>query len=476
MDANVRKDEFVKLSLRERISYGFGDFAQNLVFGTVGGYLLFYMTNIDGISAASGALIFMIVRSINVVWDPYVGAAVDKNNPRAGKYRPYLVYFGIPLTILSAMLFFPTANFTANGKFIYALISYLATALIYSFVNVPYGSINASLTRDGESIAELTSTRMILANTANLLVYTFFPMFVQLSVGGPMTDTGFFGLKMPLGDYGKPSAQGDWFLVYGIYMVLGFAALMLSYFGTHERVLPDENQKVAKITDLFIELKSNKALQLLGGFFLVAFTFMFFGNTVWPYFMQSSIGHQEWMTSIGLIGSIPGIFLVALWPRLRGVLGKKNFFLAFLGIFILGQLVLWFWSHGHQDQIMYGYIGRFLQQWGLTSATGFMWSLVPEIVTYSEYVSGKRAAGIINAIMGLCFKVGLALGGIIPALILSAYGFKDSEHVGTNGLTGIEVSFIWIPIVLAIVAALLIVLYPLDDDDVTAMNRELSEN
>ncbi|MDR3190820.1 MAG: MFS transporter [Lactobacillaceae bacterium] len=476
MDANVQKDEFVKLSLRERLSYGFGDFAQNLVFGTVGGYLLFYMTNIDGISAASGALIFMIVRSINVVWDPYVGAAVDKNNPRAGKYRPYLVYFGVPLVILAAMLFFPTASFSQNGKFIYALISYLATALIYSFVNIPYGSINASLTRDGESIAQLTSTRMMLANTANLLVYTFFPMFIQLAVGGPMKDTGFFGLKLPLGDYGQPGAQSKWFLVYGIYMLIGFGALLLSYFGTRERVLPDENQETVKVSDILVELKSNKALQILSGFFLVAFTFMFFGNTVWPYFMQTSIGHQEWMTSIGLIGSIPGIFLVVLWPRLRGIFGKKGFFVAFLALFIVGQLILWLWSHGNQDNIWFGYIGRFLQQWGLTSATGFMWSLVPEIVTYSEYAGGKRAAGIINAVMGLAFKVGLALGGIVPALLLSHYGFKDASHIGAHGLWAIELSFIWVPIALSIVAGLIMVIYPLKDQDVTDMNKELSSN
>ena len=70
MDANVKNDEFAKLTTRERIAYGGGDFAQNLVFGTVGGFLLFFLTTVNGISAAAGATIFLVVRWINVVWDP----------------------------------------------------------------------------------------------------------------------------------------------------------------------------------------------------------------------------------------------------------------------------------------------------------------------------------------------------------------------------------------------------------------------
>ena len=110
MDANtqsVKKDEFAKLTLMDRIAYGLGNFAQNLVFGTVGGFLLFFLTTVNGISAAAGATIFLVVRWINVVWDPWVGATVDKSQPKGGKYLPYLRNFGIPLVILAACFFLP---------------------------------------------------------------------------------------------------------------------------------------------------------------------------------------------------------------------------------------------------------------------------------------------------------------------------------------------------------------------------------
>ena len=77
---NKQVDEFAKLSWGERIAYGAGDLAQNLIFGTIGSMLLFYLTTVFGISAAVGATIFLIVRWVNVFWDPWVGTVVDKSH------------------------------------------------------------------------------------------------------------------------------------------------------------------------------------------------------------------------------------------------------------------------------------------------------------------------------------------------------------------------------------------------------------
>ena len=475
MDANVKNDEFAKLSLMDRVAYGLGDFAQNLVFGTVGGFLLFYLSTVNGISAATGATIFLIVRLVNVVWDPWVGATVDRRNPKGGKYLPYIRNFGIPLVILAAMLFLPFGQWFPAIKLPFAFLSYLATAMIYSFVNIPYGALNASLTRDNEEIAKLTTVRMTLANVANLMVYTLFPLFVQLatSVGRESKDIGMFGIHLNLGNYASPQSAGAWFKVYAVYMVIGFIALMITYSKTKERVLPEKNQEQVKYSDLFAEFKRNKPLQILGLFFLVGFTFNFFGSTAWPFFLQYNIGHSEWNGSISLIGSIPGIFLVALWPLIRSKVGKKGFFYLFLAMFSAGSLVLWIWTKT-PDTIALGYVGRFLQQWGLTSATGFMWSLVPEVVSYGEYTSKKRVAGIINAIMGLFFKLGLALGGIIPGYINAATGFDGAKKVqSATALMGVQWSMVWLPIIMAIVAGIIIAKYPLTDDKVAEMNHEI---
>lgn len=358
-------DEFAKLSWRERISYGAGDLAQNLIFGTIDSMLLFYLTTVYGISAAAGATIFLVVRWVNVFWDPWVGAVIDRHTFKSGKYRPYLLYAGIPLTIFSACLFLPIDSI--RGSVPYAFIAYLLTALTYSIVNIPYGALNASLTRDNDEVSTLTTVRMTEANIGNLLVYTFLPLFVQLASPDKVSkDIGFFGIHLNLGDYTSPHAGGAYFTVMAIYMIIGFIMLMFTYKGIKERVLPtQEETDNVKYSDLFAELKRNKPLLVLGMFFLIAFTFMFFGNTTEAFFFQYNIGHPEWLASINLVGSIPGIFLVFLWPIVRKKIGKKQFFYIFLILFVIGQLVLWAWSlPAFKDSVALGYIRPFLTTMG----------------------------------------------------------------------------------------------------------------
>lgn len=83
-----RHDEYHKLTRGERIGYGMGDFAQNLVFGTIGGFLALHMLTVNTISTATAGFIFLFVRIINVVWDPMVGTYVDNEVHPRGNIAP----------------------------------------------------------------------------------------------------------------------------------------------------------------------------------------------------------------------------------------------------------------------------------------------------------------------------------------------------------------------------------------------------
>ena len=109
-----------------------------------------------------------------MIWDPIVGALIDKNNPKLGKYRAYLVFVGIPLTGFAILCFW-------NGfapSLLYAYITYIAMTLLYTFINVPYGALNSSLTRDTDEITILTSVRMFMANCGGLAVGSGLPLLI----------------------------------------------------------------------------------------------------------------------------------------------------------------------------------------------------------------------------------------------------------------------------------------------------------
>ena len=168
---------FYKLSWLQRIGFGSGDLAQNLIFQTVATYLMLYLTTVLKINPAFVGGLILTVRLIDCFWSPVVGKFIDNRNPKLGKYRTYLLYGGIPLTIAACLLMLPqAAEWSMGAKMVYATVSYTVLSMIYSVVNIPYGSIMASMTRDNDEVLKLTSTRMVCANIGQIVVQAGFPI------------------------------------------------------------------------------------------------------------------------------------------------------------------------------------------------------------------------------------------------------------------------------------------------------------
>ena len=174
---------FYKLSWLQRIGFGSGDLAQNLIFQTVACYLMIYLTTVLKLNPAFVSGLILAVRLIDCFWSPVVGRYIDNNNPKLGKYRSYLLYGGIPLTVAACLLMLPQAATWSMGlKIAYATISYTVLSMIYSIVNIPYGSIMASMTRDNDEVLILTSTRMVCANIGQIVVQAGFPIGLAMCV------------------------------------------------------------------------------------------------------------------------------------------------------------------------------------------------------------------------------------------------------------------------------------------------------
>ena len=131
-----------RLSWRERIGFCSGDLAQNLIYQTVSIWLLFYYNNVYGLDSAVVAVMFLVVRFIDVVWDPMVGAMVDKSHPRWGKYRSWLILGAVLLATFASLCFWNGFS----GSLLYAYITYVGMSMSFTFVNVPYAALGSSLT------------------------------------------------------------------------------------------------------------------------------------------------------------------------------------------------------------------------------------------------------------------------------------------------------------------------------------------
>src|SRR5574344_916479 len=328
---------FYKLSWLQRIGFGSGDLAQNLIYQTISIWLLFFYTNVFGLDAGAASIMFLVVRIIDVIWDPIVGAFVDKHNPKLGKYRSYLIFAGVPLVGLAILCFWNGLAGESNTvKLIYAYVTYVGMSMLYTLINVPYGALNSSLTRDTDEITILTSVRMFMANVGGLLVSAGIPLLVC---------------------YMTSASEEDW--------------------------------KSSLSTAIFMGL-----------------------------------------------GSLPSFIFMPLVPAIKRKVGKKNMFYIFLTVAIIGMAMLYIISRMGTvgENITLVYIAQFIKSTGVIVATGYMWALIPEVISYAEYSSGKRIAGIVNALTGIFYKAGMALGGVVPGAVLAWTGYQAAAAQESNSL------------------------------------------
>src|SRR5512137_2195963 len=125
------KTESGKLGFVERMGYGFGDMASCLFWQTFSMFLLFFYTDIFGITAAAAGTMFLITRIWDTLFEPLMGIVADRTTTRWGKFRPYLMWMCVPLG-LTAILTFTTPDLSPTGKIVYAYVTYTLLMLLYS--------------------------------------------------------------------------------------------------------------------------------------------------------------------------------------------------------------------------------------------------------------------------------------------------------------------------------------------------------
>ena len=364
-----------KLGWGVRIGFGAGDLAQNLLVSAVGTYLLFFCTDVVGLAPSAAATMFLVVQLADALWNPFAGVFIDRHHPPWGKYRSYLLLAGIPFALFAVLCFVhPLGGIGGAWKTLYVYAAYAGFTLLFTLVNVAYGALGASLTRDTDEITVLTAVRIFLANAGCLVAMAGVPLLVA-ALGG--ADGG--------GTPSLPGADG--------------------------------------------------------------------GGTPWR--MALFMG----------CGMLPSFVSMPLLPALRRVLGKKRLFYVFGAVAVVGMAALYVLSRAGGTRACASawiYAAQFVKATGIIVATGYMWALVPEVIEYSERLTGRRVSGVISAIMGVFFRVGMALGNVAAGLVLSRTGYQVAQGGTRSCASAVALpteprAWLWTMLALAAVAVALLV-------------------
>ena len=163
------------ISVKEKIGYGLGDTACNIVFQIVINFLLIFYTDVFGISAAAAGTLLLVVRVFDGFTDPIMGGIADRTTSKFGKYRPYLLWMAIPYAILGVLAFNTPDTDTAT-KLVYAYITYTLLMTVYTAINIPYSALGGVMTSDSSERTSIQSYRFSLAMLGGALTVYLLPL------------------------------------------------------------------------------------------------------------------------------------------------------------------------------------------------------------------------------------------------------------------------------------------------------------
>ena len=172
----MKEDKEERISIKEKIGFGLGDTASNLFFQTFMLFLLYFYTDVYGISAGVAGTMFLVTRIWDSINDPIMGIIGDRTKSKWGKFRPYLLWLAIPFGIIG-VLTFTTPDFSTSGKIIYAYITYTLMMMIYTAINIPYSALMGVVSKSAIQRTSFSQYRFVFAFIGAFIVQgTMLPM------------------------------------------------------------------------------------------------------------------------------------------------------------------------------------------------------------------------------------------------------------------------------------------------------------
>lgn len=437
------------ISRREKVAYGLGDTASNLIFQTVMLFLAFFYTNIFGISAATVGTMFLVVRLLDAVTDPLMGLWADKTRTRFGQFRPYLIWTVIPFAVCS-ILAFTTPDLSDNGKVVYAYITYTLLMLAYTAINIPYSALGGALTKDPSERVSVQSYRFVFGMLGGLIVTLF---------------------TLPLVNYfGQGNTQLGYQLTITSMSVLGVVLFLLCFFGTRERVEPPAQQQLSLRSGLG-QLWQNRALRTLACAAVVLLIGMTIKNMLAIYYVTYYLEREALVTafiSIGMVGNILGC---AVANKVTQFFDKTSAYRV-LHLIAAAMSGAAFWISSSQWQL--AIVMYFLWCFFIQMATPMLWAKIADVVDYGQQQSGVRATGLVYSSVVFFIKIGIALGGAIAGWWLAWFNYEADAVQTEHTQLGILIAFTLLPALCSVLVAAIMRRYTLTQVRVKQISDALS--
>lgn len=455
-----------KIHFGEKVAYGLGDAASSMFWKLFTMYLMFYYTDVFGISAVAVGTMFLVARIWDAAFDPLVGIVADRTETRWGKFRPFLLWMALPFGLIG-VLTFTAPSFGPKGLLVYAYITYSAMMMVYSLINVPYGSLMGVMSPETDERLSLSTYRFFFAFTGS---------YVALGLVKPLAK--YFGTLHH--DAAPDVSKFGWQMSAAVIAILAVIMFLVTFAFTRERVKPmaEKSSLSHDVKDL---LKNAPWFILLGaGIMTIFFNSIRDGAAMYyfKYLMQEegvfkilkfSFAPSDFYLVWGQLMNIVGVLIA---KPIASKLGKKN---TYMGAMAVSAIFSIFFYGIDKTGMMKVFVLQTIISIGAGVVLPLLWSMYADTADYSEWKTGRRATGLVFSASSMSQKFGWAIGGSLVGFLLGFYGFQANVAQTERALFGMRLMLSVFPAIGAGLSALFMVIYPLRESVVHKITGELTE-
>ena len=427
-----------------KIGYGSGDVAGNVVYAFLSTFMMFYLTDTVGMDVGIVGTLMALSKLFDGVTDLFFGSMIDKTKTKMGKARPWMIFGYVGCAIMLAAIFMVPESWGDKAQYAYFFVTYtLLNAVFYTANNIAYASLTALITKNSSERVQLGSIRFIFAFATSLLI-----QYITLDA------VTFFG----------GGAQG-WKMVAIIYAIIGLAVNTFSGFSVKELSAEELDETSDPALQQMEEkytmgqaaklLFSNKYYLLICAVYL---TTQLYASTLnmGVYFMKYVLDNENLLGTFSLAINIPLIAGLLLTPMLvKKMKGMYKINLIGYGIAVLGRALVI--AAGYMKNVPLMLVFTAIAALGTSPLQGDLNALIASCSEYTFLTKGKRIDGTMYSCSSFGIKVGGSIGTAVCGWLMAAAGFVENAAVQTAGtINMMHIMYLWLPMAFNVIVALIL--------------------
>ena len=426
-----------------KVGYGAGDIAGNVVYALLAAFVMIYLTDTVGLNAGIVGTLIAVSKIFDGISDIFFGAMIDKTKSKMGKARPWMLYGYFGCAVCLVAIFCIPVDMGQKAQYAWFFIAYtLLNAGFYTANNIAYSALTALITKNNSERVQMGSIRFMFAFGTSMLIQAITVGFVAKLGGGAEA----------------------WRTVAIIYAIIGVISNTLSVLSVKELSdeelaedkKSDESEEKYNLISAFKLLVHNKYfLMICGSYLLMQLYSATLGMGI--YFMKYVLGDE------GLFGTFSWAINI---PMIVGLLVTPILVVKFNGMYKLNVAGYVIGTAGRLGVVAAGYMGNIMLMLAFTAVAalgmsplqGDMNALIATTSEYTRLTTGKKVDGTMYSCTSFGTKVGGGLGTAIAGWMLAASGYVQNAVTQSQSCVNmLYVMYLWLPMIFNLIITFILI-------------------